>query len=124
MASRKPKTADQPDGTEPSFEQALEQLEALVEAMENEQLPLEQLVASYEQGSKLLGHCQRVLGSARERIELITLENQRDSALENAASLNDGGAGSSPSRGSGQPSSQGSSSPDEGDTDDDDIRLF
>ena len=59
---------------QPSFEQALAELEKLVAAMEEDQLPLEQLVDNYEQGSKLLARCESVLESARKRLELITLE--------------------------------------------------
>ena len=109
MAARKKtakKTASQDSA--PDFEQALEELEDLVEAMENEELPLEQLVANYEKGSKLMAHCQSVLDSAKERIELITLENQAESGLENGAASDD--VGSDPD---GSPGS-----------DDDDIRLF
>ena len=54
-----------------SFEEALGELEALVEAMENDQLPLEDLVAHYEKGAGLLQHCEKVLAAARKRIELI-----------------------------------------------------
>ena len=83
--------ADSPrDDQGPSFEEALEGLESIVEAMENEQLPLEELVAYYEKGSKLMGRCESILESARERIELITLENKggaqpRDAAKSSAA---------------------------------------
>ncbi len=59
--------------TEPSFEQALAELEELVAAMEEDQLPLEELVEHYEKGSKLLARCEAVLDSARKRLELITL---------------------------------------------------
>ena len=109
MAARK-KTAKKKAAAEsgPSFEEALEELETLVEEMENEQLPLEQLVANYEKGSKLMAHCQSVLESARERIELITLGNQGESGLENEADSNDVGSDSDASTGS----------------EDDDIRLF
>lgn len=105
MAARK-KIANKAAQTDsvPDFEQALEQLEGLVEAMENEQLPLEELVANYEKGSKLIAHCQSVLESARERIELITLGNQHDSGLENQPPTDDVGADS--------------------DSDNDDIRLL
>ena len=109
MAARK-KTAQKKADVEsaPGFEQALEELEALVDAMENEELPLEQLVANYEKGSKLMAHCQSVLDSARERIELITLENQEESGLENEAGSDDVGSDPQDSQGS----------------DEDDIRLF
>lgn len=111
MASRKSKAPVAPADESLGFEEALGQLEQLVEEMENEQLPLERLVAHYEQGSKLLTHCQQVLESARERIELITLDNQRESGLENTGSPGDVGSTSSSAQ--------------EGpDPEDDDIRLF
>ena len=65
---------------QPSFEQALAELEKLVAAMEEDQLPLEKLVEHYEQGSKLLARCESVLESARKRLELITLDSSSDDA--------------------------------------------
>lgn len=70
---------------QPSFEQALAELEKLVAAMEEDQLPLEKLVESYEQGSKLLARCESVLESARKRLELITLEGGTGEAEPEAA---------------------------------------
>ncbi len=49
----------------------MSELETLVDAMENDQLPLEELVAHYEKGAGLLAHCEKVLSAARKRIELI-----------------------------------------------------
>ncbi|MGA0845548.1 MAG: exodeoxyribonuclease VII small subunit, partial [Luteolibacter sp.] len=46
------------DSAAPSFEEALTDLESIVEAMENEQLPLEDLVSHYEKASKLLKRCE------------------------------------------------------------------
>ena len=60
MARKKSTSGDQPGG-EPSFELALAELEEIVAAMEEEQLPLEELVARYEKGSKLLARCESVL---------------------------------------------------------------
>ncbi|HEX5791138.1 MAG TPA: exodeoxyribonuclease VII small subunit [Luteolibacter sp.] len=105
------KAEEKPDQQALSFEQALEQLEGIVEAMENEQLPLEELVACYEKGSGLLTHCQSVLDSAKRRIELITLRSRGDSGLENPAAAGDPSYANPPS-----------AEPDG--TDDDDIRLF
>lgn len=59
---------------EPSFEKALEELEDMVESMESGQLPLEQLITSYERGASLVSHCESVLNDARKRLELITLK--------------------------------------------------
>ncbi|TAG08322.1 MAG: exodeoxyribonuclease VII small subunit [Verrucomicrobia bacterium] len=66
-------TATQPSDPIPTFESALADLEAIVEAMENESLPLTELVSQYEKGSKLVVQCEAMLQGARERIELITL---------------------------------------------------
>lgn len=69
------KTSDT-DTTGLSFEDAMADLEKIVEAMEGEQLPLDELVKRYEEGSVLLKHCTSVLASAKERIELITLADR------------------------------------------------
>lgn len=61
------------------FEVALAQLEEVVDAMEAEELPLEELVTYYEKGSSLLKHCEKSLTSAKKRIELITLANKEES---------------------------------------------
>lgn len=57
------------------FEKALERLEELVDVMEGEQLPLEQLISNYEEGNELLQHCQALLDSARERIEVVQMNS-------------------------------------------------
>ena len=67
-----------------SFEEALSNIEEIVDSMESEQLPLEDLVTQYEKGSVLLKHCESVLSSARKRIELITLANREDSGQDTA----------------------------------------
>ena len=74
MPARKKKEPSAP-AIDLSFEEALAELESIVESMEGEQLPLEKLVAQYESGSALLKHCESVLNSAQKRIELITLTN-------------------------------------------------
>lgn len=70
------KTNPEDAKSDPTFEQSLAGLESIVEAMEHEELPLEDLVAYYEKGSKLLDRCENLLQAARGRIELITLRNQ------------------------------------------------
>lgn len=80
MARRKSSSEEQ--ASAPSFEDALGGLESIVEAMEHENLPLEELVAHYEKGFALLTHCESILQSARSRIELITLRNQGEIGLE------------------------------------------
>jgi exodeoxyribonuclease VII small subunit len=54
------------------FEEAIEQLETTVEQMENDQLPLDQLILRYEEGMKLVQFCQEKLSEAEQKIEVLT----------------------------------------------------
>jgi exodeoxyribonuclease VII small subunit len=51
------------------FEEALGRLESIVEAMEAGDLPLEDLLAKYEQGMKLAATCQAKLAEAEVKIQ-------------------------------------------------------
>jgi len=51
------------------FEEALKKLEAIVEAMESEDLPLETLLAKYEEGTRLSRTCQEKLAEAEVKIQ-------------------------------------------------------
>lgn len=77
MPARK-KTSPPPPAETLPFEAAIAQLEEIVEAMEEEELPLESLVSYYEKGTSLLKHCEKSLTSAKKRIELITLINTQE----------------------------------------------
>jgi exodeoxyribonuclease VII small subunit len=59
---------------QPSFEAAMESLDAIVASLEGERLPLEDMVVSYERGMKLLRVCRSRIESARQRVELITAD--------------------------------------------------
>jgi exodeoxyribonuclease VII small subunit len=52
-----------------SFEEALKKLEAIVETMESEDLPLEVLLARYEEGTRLARSCQDKLAEAELKIQ-------------------------------------------------------
>ena len=53
----------------PPFEEALQKLEAVVEAMEADDLPLETLLARYEEGARLVKICQQKLAEAEIKIQ-------------------------------------------------------
>lgn len=53
----------------PSFEEALTKLEAIVESMESGDVPLADLLARFEQGTKLLKVCESRLKDAELKIE-------------------------------------------------------
>ncbi|HEV2208922.1 MAG TPA: exodeoxyribonuclease VII small subunit [Verrucomicrobiae bacterium] len=52
-----------------SFEEALKKLETIVERMESEELPLETLLAKYEEGAQLAKLCQQKLAEAEVKIQ-------------------------------------------------------
>jgi len=64
MAEKKP--------NETTFESAVERLEAIVEAMESDQLPLEEMLERYEEGTRLVKLCSEKLAAAEKRIETVT----------------------------------------------------
>jgi len=51
------------------FEEALKKLEGVVVAMESDELPLETLLARYEEGVKLVKVCQEKLAEAELKIQ-------------------------------------------------------
>ena len=53
------------------FEQALQELEAIVGQMESGQLPLEQSLAAYKRGTELLQFCQKSLAEIEQQIQIL-----------------------------------------------------
>lgn len=51
------------------FEEALKKLETVVEAMESDELPLEQLLTRFEEGTRLVEVCQARLAEAELKIQ-------------------------------------------------------
>jgi exodeoxyribonuclease VII small subunit len=62
-----------------SFEKALSNLEAIVESMESGEVPLADLLAKFEEGNKLLKHCESRLKEAELKIE--QLKKERDGVV-------------------------------------------
>ena len=54
-----------------TFEKALEQLEQIVEALESNELSLENALAKFEEGMKLSQFCARKLDETERKIALI-----------------------------------------------------
>lgn len=55
--------------TEPSFEEALAQLEEIVRKLEGGELPLEESMKLYEEGVKVTALCNKRLKAAKLKIE-------------------------------------------------------
>ena len=69
----------EPKDTKLSFEAALGKLESIVEAMESGDVPLADLLAKFEEGSKLLKVCETRLKDAELKIE--QLKKQKDGKI-------------------------------------------
>lgn len=63
------------DIAEMSFEQALQELEAIVGGLEQGDVPLDQSISKYERGEALRKHCQKLLQDAEAKVEKIKVNN-------------------------------------------------
>ncbi len=54
------------------FEQALKELEGLVERLEQGELTLEESLKSFERGIELTRQCQQALQAAEQKVEILT----------------------------------------------------
>lgn len=74
-SSKTPKNSETDSGDDlldnTTFEQALGELETLVESMESDQAPLDELIENYEKGTRLYDLCQQRLDNAQRRVDLI-----------------------------------------------------
>ena len=57
-----------------TFEEALDQLESIVESLEQGNVPLDKSIAHYERGEALRAHCRKLLSAAEDRVEKIRLD--------------------------------------------------
>ena len=64
-----------------SFEQALSELESLVETLEKGELSLEQSLQSFERGVTLTRSCQQALKEAEQKVRILSGESE-DAELE------------------------------------------
>jgi exodeoxyribonuclease VII small subunit len=68
----------QPSDTsnEHTFETAMQRLEQIVQTMDSDELPLEDLIVRYEEGIQLVQVCEAKLKSAEKKIEMIARKAQ------------------------------------------------
>ena len=54
-----------------TYEQALSELESLVQAMEAGKMPLDQLLGRYQRGAELLAYCRTRLEAVEQQIKVL-----------------------------------------------------
>ena len=66
-----------PDSKAPDFEQALAELEGLVERLEHGDLPLDEALKAFERGVALTRQCQSSLQAAQQKVEILLKRDSR-----------------------------------------------
>jgi exodeoxyribonuclease VII small subunit len=59
------------EAQQPTYEEALAELERLVQRMEDGQMPLDQLLVSYKRGAELLDLCRLRLAAVEEQVKVL-----------------------------------------------------
>tara|TARA_B100000029_G_C17250528_1_gene842563 strand:- start:374 stop:610 length:237 start_codon:yes stop_codon:yes gene_type:complete len=65
-----------------NFEEALKELEIIIDRLESGEVPLEETIALYDRGSDLKKHCELKLQSAEEKIQRISLSQKASEDLK------------------------------------------
>ncbi len=55
----------------PSFEEAMQRLDEIVEGMESGEIGIEESISRYEEAMKLAAHCRKILDTVEQRIQKI-----------------------------------------------------
>ena len=79
MPDPKPSSSTADSGKTPTYESAIEELEAIIEQIESGDIGLEQSIRRYERGAELLKHCRSILDQAEQRITRLDAEAIADS---------------------------------------------
>ncbi len=67
-----PSPSESSAGQQPSFEEALQRLQTIVQELDQGELGLDRALERYEEGIRLLRQCHEVLQKAERRIELLS----------------------------------------------------
>ena len=79
MESQPAAPSGDPQGDSLKFDQALQQLEKIVADMESAELPLDDVVSKFEEGTRLVRFCAQKLEEAEKKIEV--LARKRDGTV-------------------------------------------
>jgi len=74
--AKKQSPSRRPDPESISFEQATEELEAIIERIEQGEIGLEESLAERKRGEKLIRRCRAILEAAEQELEQIAPEEE------------------------------------------------
>ena len=61
-----------------TFEQAIKQLEQIIQELESGDLPLEKAISKFEEGIQLSKFCSKILDETEKRITVLTQDQKGD----------------------------------------------
>ena len=70
-----------------SFEDAMKELEKLVDSLDKGDVSLDEAITAYDRGSQLKEYCEKKLNEAKMKIETIQSSNKEDFVAEQLTSI-------------------------------------
>lgn len=61
-----------------TYEESIERLEDIVQLLEEGNLPIEQSLSLFEEGTKLSAQCYKTLEKAEQKIKVISQQNEEE----------------------------------------------
>lgn len=71
-----------------TFEDAMNELESIVNALDKGDISLDKAIAAYDRGSKLKDHCEKKLNEAKMKVETIQLSENKEIIPDKLTSFN------------------------------------
>ena len=71
-----------------SFEDAMKELEKLVDSLDKGDVSLDEAIAAYDRGSQLKEYCEKKLNEAKMKIETIQSSDKEDVVTDQLTSIN------------------------------------
>jgi exodeoxyribonuclease VII small subunit len=71
-----------------TFEDAMNELENLVNALDKGDISLDKAISAYDRGSKLKDHCEKTLNEAKMKVETIQLSENKEIIPDKLTSFN------------------------------------
>ena len=68
-----------------TFEDAMKELELLVDSLDKGDISLDEAIAAYDRGSQLKDHCQKKLNEAKMKVETIQSSDNIDAFPEKSS---------------------------------------
>ena len=65
-----------------TFEEAIKRLETLTQAMQNSEMPLEEALASYQEGNELVKYCQTKLAEVEQKLQVLDADGLKELTLD------------------------------------------